>query len=119
MAQKPKELVTDFIHRLEQAFQRAYKREQIITETHDALLQGQLQEGLRYTIVMAPAVSGARTYQELCIAAKNEERRQLALSQRQLYKQEQATGYRENRCSGDVPTPRFTPGNTRTPEWRP
>ena len=89
MAQKPTELVTDFIRRLEYAFRRAYGREQITMETCDALLQGQLQEGLRYAIVMAPAVSGARTYQESCIAAKNEERRQLALSQRQLYKQGQ------------------------------
>ena len=119
MAQKSKEQVTDFIRRLEQTFRRAYGREQITAETRDALLQGQLQEGLRLTIVMAPAVSGAKTYQELCIAAKNEERRQLALSQRQLYRQEQTTGYRENRCSGDVPTPRFIPGNTRTPEQGP
>ena len=107
MAQKSKEQVTDFIRRLEQTFRRAYGREQITAETRDALLQGQLQEGLRLTIVMAPAVSGAKTYQELCIAAKNEERRQLALSQRQLYRQEQTTGYRVNRRSGDVPTPRF------------
>ena len=119
MAQKSKEQVTDFIRRLEQTFRRAYGREQITAETRDALLQGQLQEGLRLTIVMAPAVSGAKTYQELCIPAKNEERRQLALSQRQLYRQEQTTGYRENRRSGDVPTPRFIPGNTRTPEQGP
>ena len=59
------------------------------TETGDALLQGQLQEGLQYAIVMAPAVSGARNYQELCIAAKYEERRQLALAQRQQYRQGQ------------------------------
>ena len=83
MAQKPTELVTDFIRRLEQAFWRAYGREQMTTETRDALLQGQLQEGLQYAMVMAPAVSGARTYQELCIATKNEEHRQLALAQRQ------------------------------------
>ena len=95
MTQKSKEMVTDFIRRLEQAFRRAYGREHITTETRDALLQGQLQEGLRHNIVMAPAISGARTYPELCIAAKNEERQQLALSQRQLYRQEQSTGYRE------------------------
>ena len=89
MSQKPTELVADFIRRLEQAFRRAYGREPISTETRSALLQGQLQEGLRYALVTAPAVSGARTYQELCIAAKNEECRQLALSQRRLYKSEQ------------------------------
>ena len=42
---KSKEMVTDFICRLEQAFQRAYGREHITTQTRDALLQGQLQEG--------------------------------------------------------------------------
>ena len=75
MSQKPTELVADFIRRLEQAFRRAYGREPISAETRCALLRGQLQEGLRYIIVTAPAVSGVRTYQELCIAAKNEERR--------------------------------------------
>jgi len=39
----------------------------------DALLLGQLQAGLREAIAMAPAVSGAGTYQELCVAVKNEE----------------------------------------------
>ena len=124
MTQKSKEMVTDFICRLEQAFQRVYGREHIITETRDALLQGQLQEGLRHNIVMAPAVSGARTYPELWIAAKNEERQQLALSQRQLHRKEQSTGYRETRrsretrCSGETLTPRDTQGNTRPPEQR-
>ena len=44
-------------------------------ETRKTLLHGQLQEGLRYALMKAPAVSGARDYQELCTAAKNEERR--------------------------------------------
>jgi len=45
---------------------------------------------------MAPAVSGARTYQELCVAEKNEERRQQALSQRQQFKQEQAVVHKHS-----------------------
>ena len=114
MAQKHTELVADFIRRLEQSFRRAYGREQITMETRDALLQGQLQEGLRYTIVMAPSVSGARTYQELCIAAKNEELRQLALSQRQLYRQEQVSVYKKSRRPGSMPNSRPIQGTRRT-----
>ena len=102
MSQKPTEMVSDFIRRLEQAFRRAYGREPMSVETRCALLQGQLQEGLKYNIVTAPAVSGAGTYQELCIAAKNEERRQLALSQRQLYKRELDTANKGGR-SGNTP----------------
>jgi len=93
MAQKATEEVNDFIRRLEQSFRRAYGREHITAETCDALLQGQLQEGLRQAIVMA---SGARTYQELCVAAKNEEHRQQALSQHQQFKQEQVVVHKHS-----------------------
>ena len=45
-------------------------------ETRDVLLYGKLQDGLRIDLVSkAPAISGAQSYKELCIAAKNEERR--------------------------------------------
>ena len=44
-------------------------------ETRDALLYGQLQEELKYTLVKSPVVSGARSYSELCVAVRNEERR--------------------------------------------
>ena len=39
------------------------------------LLYGQLQEGLSYSLMESPSVSGAQSYHELCIAAKNEERK--------------------------------------------
>lgn len=39
------------------------------------LLHSQLQEGLRYELMKAPAVSGSHTYCELCLAARNEEKR--------------------------------------------
>ena len=42
------ELVADFIRRLEHTFQIAYGRDGMSTETRDALLHSQLQEGLRY-----------------------------------------------------------------------
>lgn len=55
------------------------------TETRDTLLHGQLQEGLKYEILKGPAVSGAPTYQSLCPAAKNEEKRQAELHRRIHY----------------------------------
>ena len=43
-------------------------------ETQKALLYSQLQNGLASELSKAPAVSGARNYEELCKAVKNEER---------------------------------------------
>ena len=58
------------------------------TETQDTLLHGQLQEDLSDILIKVPAVSGALTYQELCVAAKNEERRQKYLSRRDQYRKD-------------------------------
>ena len=55
------------------------------TETRDALLYDQLQEALRYKLMRAPAVSGSTKYQELCVSAKNEEKRLAELRKRQQY----------------------------------
>ena len=85
--QRSSEIVSDFILRLEQTFRRAYGRENMSAETRDTLLYGQLQEGLTYTLVKSPAVSGARSYSELCLAARNEERRLTELHRRQHYQQ--------------------------------
>ena len=52
-------------------------------ETQNTLLYFQLQEGLKYVLMKAPAVSGAREYQELCITAKNEEHCLTELNKRQ------------------------------------
>ena len=79
------ERVTDFVRRLEKAFQVAYGRDDLGSETRDTLLYGQLYEGLRYALMQAPAVSGCQTYKALCIAAKGEERRMAALKQRKQY----------------------------------
>ena len=54
--------MTDYIHRLEQAYRKAYGREKMSSETRDTLLFGQLQEGLKCALVKAPAVSGAQGY---------------------------------------------------------
>ena len=74
-SQREGECVADYISRLEQLFRRAYGREGMSDETRDMLLHGQLQEGLQYELMKAPAVSGSHAYRELCLAARNEEKR--------------------------------------------
>ena len=83
--QGAQETVSDYILRLEKTFRRAYGRDPMAEETRKALLYAQLQEGLRYGLMKAPAVSGAQEYKELCVAAKNEERRLNELMKRQHY----------------------------------
>ena len=99
-AQRQSENVADYISRLEQLFRRAHGREGISDETRDTLLHCQLQEGLRYEIMQAPAVSGSHTYPELCLAARNEERRIAELAKRRQY-----------RRSGFFPEPRQQGGS--------
>ena len=84
-SQKGEEAVSDFIRRLERTFRIAYGRNGLSSETRSALLYAQLQEGLKYDLMRAPAISGALSYAELCIAAKNEERRLAGLRKRQSY----------------------------------
>ena len=83
--QKETEKVADFVRRLERVFHIAYGRESITKDTREAFLYGQLQEGLRIDVLRNPAVSGALTYPELIMAAKNEEQRQSELRKRQHY----------------------------------
>ena len=83
--QKETESVSDFVRRLERTFRVAYGRDPMSSETRDTLLYCQLQEGLRYELMKGPAVSGATKYQELCVAAKNEEKRLAELRRRQQY----------------------------------
>ena len=56
------ESVADFNRRLEKTFRVDYVREAITPETRNALLYGQLHEGLLYQLMEAPAVSGAINY---------------------------------------------------------
>ena len=77
------EPVADFILRIESTFRSAYGRDSLSYETRDTLLHGQLQEGLHYKIMEAPAVSGASKYSELCLVSRNEEQRQHELTKRQ------------------------------------
>ena len=89
--QREHEPVGDFIRRLERTYQLAYGRDKMAPETRATLLHSQLQEGLRYRILQAPSVSGAQRYSELCLAAKNKEKRQAELHKREKYRREGTT----------------------------
>ena len=65
-AQTAGEGVADFIRRLEKTFRVAYGREAITPETRNALLYGQLHEGLLYRLMEAPACPGPLTT-PLCV----------------------------------------------------
>lgn len=86
--QEEKEKVTDFICQLERTFHLTYGHDSMLTETRDALLFSQLQEGFKYGLMESPAVSGATSYQSLCIAAKSEKCRQAALKKRKQYQED-------------------------------
>ena len=79
------EKAADFVRRLKRLFQLAYGHDKISAETRHTLLYGQLQEGLRYCIMEAPAVSGATDYQALRLAAKAEEKCLAELRKRRQY----------------------------------
>ena len=83
--QSDSESVADYIRRLQRNFRIAYGRDGISAEARDALLYGQLHEGLHYEVMKAPGVSGVDSYSALCIAAKSEERRLQELRKRQQY----------------------------------
>ena len=56
------------------------------SDTRSAFLYGQMQEGLKQNLMNTPNVSGALTYRELVMAAKNEERRQSEMKKRRQYR---------------------------------
>ena len=72
--QKGDENVADFIRRLERCFWVAYGQDNLGKEAQEALLHGQLQEGLKFELMRSPLVSGAQSYNALCLAAKNKEK---------------------------------------------
>jgi len=63
--QRESEAVSDYIRRLERAFQVAYGHEKLTTETRNALLYNQPHGGLKLTLVESPAVSGSLKYKQL------------------------------------------------------
>ena len=65
-----------------------YGRDGLNTDAREALLYGQLHDGLKYELIKSSTVSGAQTYKQLCLCAKAEEKRLAGLRKRQLYRQE-------------------------------
>ena len=80
--------MSDFIRWLERTFRIAYGRDAMSADTRDTLLHGQLQEGLQFELMRAPAVSGAQNFKELCVAARNEEKRLAELRKRRNYQKQ-------------------------------
>ena len=70
---------------MEKEFHIAYRNDSLSRETREAFLYGQLQDGLHPELMQNPSVSGAMNYQELCMAARNDEQRQFELKKRRLY----------------------------------
>ena len=87
--QTDNETVAGYICRLEKAFHIAFGNDKLGRETKETMLYGQLQEGLRLDILRSARVSGAMSYKELCMAAKNEEQRQAELKKRHNYSRSQ------------------------------
>ena len=86
--------MSDYILWLEKIFRQAYGQGNMGLETQKKLLFAQLQEGLQYTLMKAPSASGACDYSELCVAARNEERRLLELSKRHRYLRDPTSPYK-------------------------
>ena len=84
-SQQSSESVSDYITTLEKVFQTGFGCEHLSIETREILLYGQLQEGLLYTLLESPSISGAQNYKELCLAARREERRLAELKKKQQY----------------------------------
>lgn len=85
LAQGKKETVSELIRRLERTFRIAYGRDSMSVETRDALLYSQLQDALKHELMRSPAVSGSTSYKDLCVAARNEERRISGLKKWEAY----------------------------------
>ena len=54
-------------------------------ESKEALLHGQMQEGLLLKLMDSPAVTGALDYKTLCLVTRNEEQQQTELKKRITY----------------------------------
>ena len=99
--QRDGEAVSDFICWLEKAYSIAYGTDKMCKETKNVTLYGQLQEGLRLSIVRSPSVSGALSYKELCMAAKHEEKRLAEVKKWQDNENSSNTRYRSDRQASE------------------
>lgn len=100
--------MSEFISRLERTFRIAHGKGRMPVESKEALLYGQLQEGLLYKLIESPAVSGAQDYKSLCVAARNEERRLTELIRRsQRHNSKFDASYRQRRQGGQSGVPQM------------
>ena len=114
ITQKETESVSDFIRRLEHTFQIAFGRDPMLAETRDVLLYGKLQDSLKIDLVSrAPPISGAQSYQELCIAAKNEERRLAELKRKKQYARGYSSQNQANKTNQQHQPPQLRKDNQR------
>ena len=95
------ESVADYVRRIERLFQIAYGGDSLSSETKDIMLHSQLHGGLRYDLMRSPAVSGAQSYQELCLAARQEEKRVAELKRRQQYNRTSTTTPNHKKKQGE------------------
>ena len=93
--------VSDYITRLEWSFQFAYGCEHLSNETRDAFLFSQLQAGLKLILIESPAVSGPVSYKQLCITAKQEEKRQIELKRIKQQQDKQFKAQSSRQVSGN------------------
>ena len=78
------------------------------------LLYGKLQDGLWTDLVSrAPAISGAQSYQELCIAAKNEERWLAELKRKKQYERGGSSQNQANKTNQQHQPPQLRKDNQR------
>ena len=113
--QEEAESVSSYIRRLERAFRLAHGSDKLDTESRSIFLFTQMQDGLRQDLMRSPSVSGALSYSELCMAAKNEEKRLIELRKRQQFKQhasKQSTSHSQAPKKGGNPRYENTSGGS-------
>ena len=116
--QEETEGVANFIRRLERTFRIAYGGDHFSQETREALLYGQLQEGLCPDLMQNSTVAGASTYKSLCMAAQNEEQRKAEMKRRWQYqsgaegKDQRAGSGRQREHLSTIPL-KTNPGGTK------
>ena len=101
--QRESEAVGDFVRRLERTFQIAYGRDPMSAKTRNTLLHSQLQEGLRYEILKAPAVYQAHSPIRSCASPRRMRR------DRQNFGKEHSIRVNHQRSHLDCPAPRHLP----------
>lgn len=86
--QEEQEAIYTFIQKLERAFCVVYGEDNLKLQTKHAIHTDSCRRDSNihvYSLMRSPSVSGALYYKELCMAAKNKQRRQIELKKHQQY----------------------------------